>query len=678
METAIDKVLASPELVAHVGWHLDRRSAFLFSKSSRIIHQALAPHLWHTLDLIDSQREYRLLEKSNYLQTFAININHVKVLAARTYFLLAIVDSMARNDQDYAARATPLYRKTTVTPSTTLPPAKWLTAPKLRNTIQTILPPITRLIRLEYQHEQQYDDGYGNEPEPSAIRSLIWLLNLNPCLTVLRLESIGLADSLEIRLFARSLSTLTRLQELEMGPWSVVDWKEAFPAIFYCLPASLETLILKGDGRGDGNAFNGLSEELDKDQTGNEIGQPLPRRDGPLIRLKNLRINTLGWQFVELLCPLLEHCPAIESISPPNWIRGDAFPLMPTFIQAVLKYCPRFRQLDDCGLGPIAFLEGLPKNTLQSFTATRGYSRHDNVNETISAIVRNHPESIKEIRVIDRDHVRSGNIVAIFSGCTALEHFSIKGGDMSASRLINFVVMNWNCLRLKTLEITIDLRRSVVPAFVYLNRGEPMPNVDEDMWAHLEDFYRRLGSLKELEVLNLRIRSKEVTWLDDNGHVRKGGEHLRRLFNWPDDGYYGVTPQDDVFSVDDKRGNFASKPSDNLEAKNADASFPGLLSLGDPETGRRGYLSWLSGLTKLRELRGAVQATTTETSKTFGRKELDWMLAHWPNLKVIELLPALEDRQGKPRRLLPMDLSPPHIVWLQQHRPDIHIQQDSY
>ncbi|KAG0199145.1 hypothetical protein BGX33_011860 [Mortierella sp. NVP41] len=283
METAIDKVLASPELVAHVGWHLDRGSAFLFSKSSRIIHQALAPHLWHTLDLIDSQREYRLLEKSNYLQTFAININHVKVLAARTCFLLAMVDSMARNDQDYAARATPLYRKTTVTPSTTLPPAKWLTAPKLRNTIQTILPPITRLIRLEYQHEQQYDDGYGNEPEPSATRSLIWLLNLNPCLTVLRLESIGLEDSLEIRLFARSLSTLTRLQELEMGPWSVVDWKEAFPAIFYCLPASLETLILKGDGRGDGNAFNGLSEELDKDQTGNEIGQPLPRRDGPLI-----------------------------------------------------------------------------------------------------------------------------------------------------------------------------------------------------------------------------------------------------------------------------------------------------------------------------------------------------------------------------------------------------------
>ncbi|KAF9127108.1 hypothetical protein BG015_004597 [Linnemannia schmuckeri] len=220
------------------------------------------------------------------------------------------------------------------------------------------------------------------------------------------------------------------------------------------------------------------------------------------------------------------------------------------------------------------------------------------------------------------------------------------------------------------------MRRSVVPAFVYVDRGEPMPNVDKEMWNQLESFYRNLGTLTELEVLILRIKSKEVTWLDDDGRVRKGGEYIRRIFNWAEDPDYGVTPMDDVFSVDDERGKFSSRPSDNLEAKAADASFPGLLSLGDESLGRRGYLSWLSGLTKLRELRGHVQATTSETSKTVGQKELEWMLEHWPRLKVIELLPALRDRHGKPRSLFPVDLSPPHIVWLQKQRPDLYITQE--
>ncbi|KAF9122332.1 hypothetical protein BGW39_009809, partial [Mortierella sp. 14UC] len=675
MDSPIDKVFTSPELITLIGWNLNKKSVSQFSKTNRFIHMALAPLLWHTLDLTDLQREYRLIEKSNNLQQFASNINHVRELTARTTFLCDMVDSMARNSQEYASRASRLYNGK-ATPTTTLPPSPWLTTPALKTHIRVILPPLTRLKRLKCIREIQYDDFWGNaEPDPPIAQQLAWLFNLNPGLTVIHMNSVELESSLEVRLFARSLLRLEYLKELDLGVFTNLDWTEVLPALFFSLPPSLETLTLHNDISSKGKPFNSLSEDADKDQTGNKTGQPLPRRDTPLTRLKNLHIITLTSSSVEMLCPLLEYCPALESMTAPNWSTGGYFPIMPLFIQAVREHCPLLRQLNGCSKGTVALAEGLPKNTLECFIVDGGYHDGEELSHAAAAVIKNHGESLKEIRINDRSHVRSGTIRRIFEQCTALEHLSIKGGDLTATRLVTFGTMFWNCKTLKSLEITIDMRRSVIPAFVYVNRGQPMPNVDEAMWGLLEKFYKHLGKLTELEVLNLKIRSQEVKWLDDDGHVRRGGEHIRSIINWADDDDYGVSYSHDVFSVDDNRGYFSSQPSDNLEAKAADASFPALLSLGDESIGRRGYLSYLGGLTKLRELRGHVQATTSETSKTFGQREVEWILEHWPNLKVIELLPALRDRQGEPRRLLPMNLSPPHIVWLQQQRPDLCITQ---
>lgn len=121
--------------------------------------------------------------------------------------------------------------------------------------------------------------------------------------------------------------------------------------------------------------------------------------------------------------------------------------------------------------------------------------------------------------------------------------------------------------------------------------------------------------------------------MDGYGHVLEHVEDADKV-----DGRQEEDDEDD-WIMDENSGMWTCRDPKTLAKTNADASFPGLLSLGDVETSRLGYLSYLSGLSKSRELRGHDQATTSETSKTFG-KEVEWMMEHWPQLKVVELLSA--------------------------------------
>jgi hypothetical protein len=61
--------------------------------------------------------------------------------------------------------------------------------------------------------------------------------------------------------------------------------------------------------------------------------------------------------------------------------------------------------------------------------------------------------------------------------------------------------------------------------------------------------------------------------------------------------------------------------------------LPGLISLEDPTTGKVGFLSRLSGLTKLRELRGSLFWTNKEVLARTGEREVEWFVNHLPMLK---------------------------------------------
>ncbi|KAG0272524.1 hypothetical protein BGZ95_011734, partial [Linnemannia exigua] len=60
---------------------------------------------------------------------------------------------------------------------------------------------------------------------------------------------------------------------------------------------------------------------------------------------------------------------------------------------------------------------------------------------------------------------------------------------------------------------------------------------------------------------------------------------------------------------------------------------PGMLGIRDDEMGRPGYLDLLSGLVKLKELRGSVRVTTNEAKATVGDREMEWIGSHLPALE---------------------------------------------
>lgn len=172
-------------------------------------------------------------------------------------------------------------------------------------------------------------------------------------------------------------------------------------------------------------------------------------------------------------------------------------------------------------------------------------------------------------------------------------------------------------------------------------------------------------------MLHLGMKSKEMQWLDKDGKERSGDENEHDSWSW---GRHST--DDDDWSMDDDDSSEFNRLWDNFDASDADASFPGLFSLGDELAGRPGYLSWLSGWTKLRELRGHVQATISERSRNLSRRELEWMLAHWQKLEVVVLLPTFVNSPIVPKNLL-FDMSPEDIAWLKQQRPSLSIQRDS-
>lgn len=95
--------------------------------------------------------------------------------------------------------------------------------------------------------------------------------------------------------------------------------------------------------------------------------------------------------------------------------------------------------------------------------------------------------------------------------------------------------------------------------------------------------------------------------------------------------------------------------------------FPLLLSLG-VHGGRQGYLSWLAGLKNLKELHGSVHLGNPEVAMTLKQDEVEWMIEHWPNLQVLELLPHQDEAPAH------VDVDGyAHVNWLLRRKPTLDL-----
>ncbi|KAG0262473.1 hypothetical protein BGZ95_004018 [Linnemannia exigua] len=651
-----------PELAEIIGRFLNVRDQLHLSMTNRLLHQTLSPLFWSSLDLFNKPQAERLLQSPDAHLVLGRNFYRIQELKVQTSTLVYLINSMIRHPEDLPMTATTTTLATTTSFSESTPTP--LPESPLPNPLTVTLPRLTRLTSLEFKTEQIPDgdnsvkDAY---PEISVMPRLTWLLHLNSSLTQIRVSGCRVRSPFDAHLFIQALPSLTSLRDLELNfRMSAVRWEVVIELLFFCLPVSVENVSLCPSKLEDGIPPSlGLPPLPGGGQDTELAGllgarRALGRRYGPLERLRRLQI-----EFV------------LETFSPPLWNHDGFRSISADLAQAVVQHCPRLRGLNSCGQASNDIIDALPQQSLETIANRSRHCEPKEMALCLQAISRSQYASLREVRIEECRHVRGSAVQAILWTCAALETLVIKGRPCVATRLKHLVEKDWVCTRLKTLEITVDLRQVRVPAVSLAT----MPAVYDATWTMLRRFYRQIGALTEIEVLNLGIRSKEMQYLDENGQERvaivdKPKSKKRQARSQGE--------EDDSWSADDDTSEYeTARTKGSVVASNADATFPGLLSLGDECTRRAGYLNCLAGLTKLRELRGHVQVTTSETLRTVGLRELEWMLEHWPKLEVAELVPVVKTIQSKPRRPLPGDKLPPHIVWLQQQRPDIHIKKDS-
>ena len=271
-------------------------------------------------------------------------------------------------------------------------------------------------------------------------------------------------------------------------------------------------------------------------------------------------------------------------------------------------------------------MDALPEQQLETVAFHR--YRECFPDEFVPALLR-HSEILRSILFKDVKTVGSVTLAEILRGCRGLETFWVttikedRGNRPVALLLDHAIAQEWVCRNIKDLRFTIDMnytkkQQGVEGAASDSQEADAIPR---EHWANLGSFYSQLGRLVELEVLELFVmRSKRKTEAYEYTHFYPG------------------------------------------------RTLTGLLSLEEEDrtTGKRGFLSLLAGLKKLRVVQGCFRSGTEETLQTFGQREVEWIVEQWPTLEVIELLPDRYKFLGGFQML-------EHIAWLKEKKPSLQL-----
>ncbi|KAG0209561.1 hypothetical protein BGX33_005456 [Mortierella sp. NVP41] len=369
-------------------------------------------------------------------------------------------------------------------------------------------------------------------------------------------------------------------------------WVEAATTLFFSCPVSLESLLMKPAWAATMiTELMSLMEDLDPVDCSSIM------RDGPLGRLRELELLILSPIQLSDYCRIMEQCPNIDTLG----------------LVSIDEVCESI----------ISELAPSVKNSDLESLKIEGYKEghhHVNRDNIISGILR-HGQTLKDLRLIRCSILSDEIIQTILTSCAALERLEIDNRDQSAACLPELVASEWACTGLKHLAMGISWGSFDgstplhLPAYYLWDSDRPPSDRNDELWGLLERLYRQIGSLIELEVLDL------------TAHVSPLG------------------------------GNPNFRYSDR---------FPLLLSLDAHASGRQGYLNWLSGLKNLKELRGSVHLGCPEVVMALRQKEAEWVVSHWPKLKVLELIPNQDEVPGHVDGY-------PHVNWLLEQKPGVDL-----
>ncbi|KAK3837710.1 MAG: hypothetical protein JOS17DRAFT_837385 [Linnemannia elongata] len=576
-------------------------------QTSRHMQAQWQPSLYRTINMTYYSRGKRLLRSADSKLALVRNVRHVRFLklglAEMVYLFNSMVAFINIASPDAGSEILPA----------------WLPLPD-RATFHVVpLPCLTQLKQLEVYFDRSKDNTMcpyrmsSINNSRANLAQVCWITSRSPNLVDLNLKLLAIKDDRGLRLLMTTLTGLSRLRMFRLHLVAKASqWRHWGSAIFFSCPAAIQKIQIdmqdiatdlhlatadslhERDHADQNHGFNG---GIDGDD--NKVEKPTLRTE----RFSNLKELAL-WEMdksttAQDIVALFTHCPSIETLTLSN-IRGNYDTEL--VAQTVGELCPHLRQIS-CrrwrGEGqtkqlPLRIMSAIPEHGLREVNchstsfilndavARKSFARHSITLETVifDACVG----------------VDSRSLAVILAECPNLVVLQVTWSDHyrgPALHLEDAITVPWGSNKFRRLSLTIGIPvihptdGSEKP--YYLRKGPViLTEAETERFAHLEKFYKQIGSLHELEHLDLRVDMVNALGESFNDTTY---EHL---------------------------------------------SFPGLLSLGNTRTGRVGYLDLLGGLTKLKELRGSVYARTVETEKTMSLREIVWVDQFWPQLEVAE------------------------------------------
>lgn len=636
MEAASKRYFNIPELADALGQRLDKRTISSLVATSRHLKTLFEPWLYHELTLSFLDNSGRLLNSTDSVRALARNMQHVRWLMCDQEeigflfnCLLAGLEAAAETTDDLTAAVDGADIGTLSLSATPRP--RWVPAleTSTSGTVTIIpLPPMNCLTYLELNLMPLVSSYWPTYRLPisatsarTTLRQTCWIIQQCPNLFALELVHVPVQDSKDMRLLSATIQGVSGLQSLHLFVRAEERvWREGFPLLFFGLRGCVKVCKLFSSEAMGRELYGDLvdadeppDEEVEDDGQGigeseEELDIPeIRRREEPLVNLTKF----VAWGMkrstsTDDIMTVFDHCPNIRTLKVPSVSLGQKE--LTSLATSITKRCPHIRTLSlldtDDGHLLVRLMEVMPAHTLEKVKLNNFEYLLDSTKTR--QIFVNHARSLRTVDLRYTMHMSSKDMITVLELCEALEEFKKHPNPTSGDDFMTLqdaVSVPWASKRIRHLELTIGIPEFFTPA-PYYARPEQMPLVLSDaeqrMFTKLEKLYTQLGSLTELEYLDLRA----VEYVESSVEAETGS--LAPFYN---------------HSSDDQTHN---------------KTFPAMLCLPDAETGIPGYLDLLRGWTKLKELRGSVCVETMENMATVGDKEVDWFLEHWPMLERVD------------------------------------------
>ncbi|KAK3841472.1 MAG: hypothetical protein J3R72DRAFT_444942 [Linnemannia gamsii] len=684
MNPSMARFFDIPEVADAVGPHLAKSDVVALVRTCQQFRTLFEPWLYRDLSLCSSSEgHYHLFAKNGALfrsvrsvRALSRNSHHVRRLYCwseefvylfncvrrhQTRITTSNIINSSGNSNNSTAFAVDQSASTT---SPTFPSWVPLTSASPPRCRLTALAPMNNLVRLQinlrpiiYKHEPRYHMWTNWMTTTTTARQVCWIIQQSPHITHLQLKELSAPSLKVMELLAVTFHGLRLLQEIRLHIHADEEvWQRGFYKVFFALPASVRVCMMvggkplnrshywRGINRWDYNLReDGVDSELDTEdddesisnsrQNTNDIGGSIVAvqednqdneemdqefvipeifcRDEPLSQLKTFQAWNMNLLTNEEVLAVFDHCPRMTRLSvPPVSAKGEDLDIL---ARSISERCPHLRRLSSSHSDATlvrAIMEAMSNQQQIEEVKVSNDHGHFGMGDMRRALARHSTT----LRTLDFRGIffKSENLLSILELCESLEILiqeSKSDGSGPFITLTDAISVPWACKRIRHLEIAIGLEPVSLSSedVPYYQRPAPLTLLEGEkrQFEDLEMFYREIGSLVHLRYLDLH-----GTYMDHEGN--------------------GTQP---------------------LQKHSGDFTFPGMLTIRDDVTGRPGYLDLLSGLVKLKTLRGSVRVTTDEAKATVGDREMEWIVSHWPDLERVAFFSCDEDVMAQFSRL---------------------------